>query len=66
MELIGIRFAMSRVRSGLAAFRASRSTVWRLLRLEATVGNSPWFHLLAAALCWFGEILPTWVPEGIN
>ena len=63
---IEVRFAMSRLRFGLAAHKASRSTVWHLLKVEAESCPSPWFDLLVSALRWFGEIIPAFVPEGID
>ena len=66
LPTIGVRFAMCRLRFGLAVFRASHSTVWQLLRIEATTCSSSWFELLTAALRWFGDILPTWVPEDVD
>lgn len=66
LPTIGVRFAMCRLRFGLAAFRASHSTTWQLLRIEASTCSSSWFELLAAALRWFGDILPTWAPETVD
>ena len=57
---------MSRLRFGLAAHKASRSTVWQLLKIEAESCPSPWFELLVSALRWFGEIIPAFVPDGMD
>ena len=66
LPTIGVRFAVTRLRFALAAFKSARDTVWTLLRLEAKTGQSSWMDLLASALRWFGAILPTWVPEEVD
>ena len=63
---IDVRFAMSRLRFALAAHKASKSTVWHLIKVEAESCSSPWFDLLVSALRWFGEIIPAFVPKGMD